>query len=231
MVEGAGRTPIRLEGLLGRPLNDVEARLAPKEIFCEGGMEVPLPRPRVSVVGSRKASEEGLSEAGEIAGALVEGGAVVVSGLARGIDTAGHRAALERGGRTIAVIGTPLDRVYPKENLELQNELKRDHMVVSQYAVGHPTTPKDFVLRNRTMALISDAAVIVEAGDASGSLHHGREALRMGRPLFICRAAVENERLRWPKQMIRCGAVELGSPKEVLGRLPAGAKTVSGPPR
>lgn len=228
MVEGAGRPPIRLEGLLGRPLSGVEARFAPREIFCEGGMEIPLPRPRVSVVGSRRASEAGLSEAGKVAGALVEGGAVVVSGLARGVDTVGHKTALEGGGRTIAVIGTPLDRAYPKENRGLQDELKRDHMVVSQYAAGHTTTPKDFVLRNRTMALISDAAVIVEAGDASGSLHHGWEALRMGRPLFICRAAVEDERLRWPKQMIRCGAVELDDPKGVLGHLPAGTKTAPG---
>ena len=123
---------------------------------------------------------------------LIENKVTIVSGLAKGIDTAGHKTAIEIGGKTIAVIGTPVNRVYPKENTDLQEEIMKNHLVISQYPVGHKTTPKDFIFRNRTMALISDATVIVEAGDSSGSLHQGWETLRIGRPLFICKSVLEN---------------------------------------
>jgi len=187
-------------------------------------MEIPLPCPRVSIIGSRGASERGLAEAKEITNVLIENEVVIVSGLAKGIDTVGHKTAIKNGGRTIAVIGTPLNKVYPKENLELQNELKKNHLVISQYPVGYPTTPKDFVFRNRTMALISDATVIVEAGDSSGSLHQGWETLRIGRPLFICKAVVENNQLEWPKQMIEYGAMKLEESTDILENLPSNIK-------
>lgn len=215
---------IQLKDLLGRPLNDIESKYAPKEIFYEGIMDIPLPCPRVSIIGSRGASEQGLSEAKEITKILIENEVVIVSGLAKGIDTVGHKTAIENGGKSIAVIGTPLNKVYPKENLELQNELKKNHLVISQYPVGHPTTPKDFVLRNRTMALISDATVIVEAGDSSGSLHQGWETLRIGRPLFICKAVIENKQLEWPKKMMEYGAMKLESSTDILENLPSNIK-------
>lgn len=215
---------IQLKDLLGRPLNDIESKYAPKEIFYKGIMEIPLPCPRVSIIGSRGASERGLAEAKEITEVLVENKVIIVSGLAKGIDTIGHKTAIKNGGRTIAVIGTPLNKVYPKENLELQNELKKNHLVISQYPVDYPTTPKDFVLRNRTMALISDATVIVEAGDSSGSLHQGWETLRIGRPLFICKDVVENKQLEWPTKMIQYGAMELDEPTDILENLPTDIK-------
>lgn len=215
---------VQLKDLLGRPLNDVESKYAPKEIFYKGIMEIPLPCPRVSIIGSRGASERGLAEAKEITEVLVENEVVIVSGLAKGIDTVGHKTAIENGGRSIAVIGTPLNKVYPKENLELQNELKKNHLVISQYPVDYPTTPKDFVLRNRTMALISDATVIVEAGDSSGSLHQGWETLRIGRPLFICKAVAENKQLEWPRQMMEYGAMKLEESTDILENLPSNIK-------
>lgn len=224
MVDGTGHPSIQPENLLGHRLNDIESRYAPKAVFCGGTMEIPLPCPRVSIIGSREASADGIAEAKRIARILVENQVVIVSGLARGIDTAGHETAIRHGGRTIAVIGTPLDRVYPRENLKLQEEIMRNHLVISQYPVGHITTRKDFVLRNRTMALISDATVIVEAGDSSDSLHQGWEALRIGRPLFICKAATENEQLAWPKEMIRYGAMELDRPADILENPPSGVK-------
>ena len=214
---------IHLAALLGRRLNDVESKFSPKDaVFYKGDMKIPLPCPRVSIIGSRGALEQGLAEAKEITRFLVENKVVIVSGLARGIDTVGHRTAIEYGGRTIAVIGTPLNRAYPKENAELQDRIMRNHLVISQYPVGHMTTPKDFVLRNRTMAIISDATVIVEAGESGGSLHHGWEALRMGRPLFVCKGMAENEKLEWPKKMIDYGAMILDEPDNVLEHLPSG---------
>ena len=224
MIEKIKYQHTKLENLLGRSLNDIESKFAPKNIFYKGSMEIPVPCPRVSIIGSREASKQGLLEAKEITTILIENKVVIVSGLAKGIDTVGHKTAIECGGKTIAVIGTPLNKTYPKENSELQEEIMKNHLVISQYPVGHKTTPKDFVFRNRTMALISDATVIVEAGDSSGSLHQGWETLRIGRPLFISKSVVDNNKLTWPEKMIRYGAMELNKPADILENLPSDIK-------
>ena len=214
---------IQMADLLGHQLNDVESKFSPKNGIFYNGIEemIPLPCPRVSIIGSRSASAHGLSEAQEITRLLVENNVAIISGLARGIDTAGHKTAIECGGKTIAVLGTPLDRTYPKENSSLQKEIMINHLAISQYPVGRGTAPKDFVLRNRTMAIISDATVIVEAGESSGSLHQGRDTLRIGRPLFICRTVAENEGLEWPKKMIDYGAMTLDEHADILEHLPS----------
>ena len=224
MIRKTSYQSILINVLLGRSLNNVEAKFAPKMIFYKGSMEIPIPCPRVSIIGSRKASDRGLLEAREISKILVENKTTIVSGLAKGIDTAGHKTAIEYGGRTIAVIGTPLNKVYPKENSKLQEEIMKNHLVISQYPVGHSTVPKDFVLRNRTMALISDATVIIEAGESSGSLHQGWETLRIGRPLFICKDMVDDNKLKWPKEMIRYGAMRLDNSTDILENLPTNIK-------
>jgi DNA processing protein len=141
--------------------------------------------------------------------------------LAEGIDTAAHQTAMEEGGRTIAVLGTPLNRVYPQKNSQLQSQIMTNHLVVSQFRIGSPIQRKNFVMRNRTMALISNASIIVEAGETSGSLHQGWEALRLGRPLFIWKSIVGNSSLNWPKRMMRFGAIELTDPRRVLEVLPS----------
>lgn len=195
-------------------------------LYVKGAMEIPLPRPRVSIIGSRKASQEGLDAAETITKTLVENQTVIVSGLAEGIDTSAHRAAIDMGGKTIAVLGTPLNKVYPRKNFELQQEIMRNHLAVSQFKIGHPTKPKDFVLRNRTMALISDATIIVEAGDTSGSLHQGWETLRLGRPLFIWQSVLNNKQLTWPEKMLQYGAMELSEPMDVFEVLPSHLKVL-----
>ncbi len=213
------------EQLLG-PLNDVESKFAPPKLFAAGPMEIPLPRPRVAIIGSRKAFAEGLDAAVRIATTLANKGAVVVSGLAEGIDTAAHRATIEEGGRTIAVLGTPLDHAYPRKNAILQEEIMSNHLAISQFPIGHSTRPKDFVLRNRTMALISNASIIVEAGETSGSLHEGWEVLRLGRPLFIWKSIASDSSLSWPKKMMRYGALELADPEQVADVLPSSKGTI-----
>lgn len=212
---------ISVKNLLGRTLNDVEIKYAPKLLHITGPMEIPLPKPRVSIIGSRKASTKGLEAAQTITKTLAENKTVIVSGLAEGIDTAAHQTTIKTGGKTIAVIGTPLNKVYPQKNFELQQEIMNDHLVISQFPIGHPTTPKDFVLRNRTMALISDATIIVEAGDTSGSLHQGWEALRLGRPLFIWKSIFHNTQLTWPEKMLEYGAMELSNPEDMFEILPS----------
>lgn len=225
-------TPIRRkistltpEQLLG-PLNDIEKKYAPTKLFVSGSMEIPVPRPRVAIIGSRRASANGLDVAEKIAMVLVENRVVVVSGLAEGIDTAAQTTTIEHGGRTIAVLGTPLDRTYPRKNASLQDEIAKNHLAVSQFPVGHPVQPGNFVSRNRTMALVANALVIVEAGESSGSLHQGWEALRLGRPLFIWTSIVKNPLLKWPGEMIRYGALELTSPMQILEVLPSPEKTL-----
>jgi DNA processing protein len=187
-------------------LTDVEEKNAPKALYFQGNRELLSHGPRVSVVGSRKASAEGLKRARSLSRALVDHHIVVVSGLAEGIDTAAHTSALEAGGETVAVIGTPLDKYYPAGNKELQMRLAREQLVVSQFPIGTPTTPKSFPIRNRTMALLTDATVIVEAGENSGTLHQGWETLRLGRTLFLMESVATDPTLSWPREMIKFGA-------------------------
>jgi DNA processing protein len=191
--------------LLG-PLNEVERKFATKRLFVVGDPDIFKTGFRVSIVGSREASADGLRRAARLARHVCERGGVVVSGLARGIDTAAHRAAIDAGGRTVAVIATPLDIAYPPENRELQSSIMSQHVCVSQFVSGTPIRPGNFPTRNRTMALLSDATVIIEAGEKSGSISQGWEALRLDRGLFIANAVVENAVLRWPREMLSYGA-------------------------
>ena len=195
-------TPTELLG----PLNAVEQKNAPESLFVSGNRDYLRSGARVAIVGSRKASAEGVARAGKLAALLVQRDYVVVSGLAKGIDTAAHTRAIAEGGRTIAVIGTPLDRIYPRENAALQDTIMQQHLCVSQFPSGYNTKPGCFPMRNRTMALISDATVIVEAAETSGSLSQATEALRLGRGLFITKNLVENSNLSWPEKMLDYGA-------------------------
>jgi len=213
--------PVQPEDLLG-PLNDVERRNAPKWLYLAGDRQLLRIAPRVSIVGTRDASANGLKRASRLARELVSEEVVVVSGLARGIDTAAHRAAMKSRGRTIAVLGTPINRAYPRENAELQALIMEEHLVVSQFPSGHPATRSNFPRRNRTMALLTDATVIVEASEGSGSLSQGWEALRLGRRLFIMRAAAEDAALSWPREMMKYGAEILTRTEELLEALPLG---------
>lgn len=211
---------LSVEEALG-PLNEFEQRHAPKRLYLAGDRTL-IRRLKVSVVGSRKASDEGLRRAARLTRELVKRNVVVVSGLAAGIDAAAHQTAIDASGRTIAVIGTPLDDVHPKKHRELQALIAREHLVVSQFPSGYPVLPRNFPIRNRTMALIVDASVIVEASDGSGTLSHGWEALRLARPLFIMRSVVEVPGLKWPAEMIDYGALVLSKPDELYDRLPWG---------
>jgi DNA processing protein len=191
--------------LLG-PLNQFEHKHAPAWLYTAGNVRLLRNGGRVAIVGSRRASAAGTRRTRKLARLLVARGVVVVSGLAEGIDTEAHLTAMKSGGRTIAVIGTPLDDYFPARNAGLQRSIAAHHLVVTQFAPGQPTQRKNFPLRNRTMALIADATVIIEAGDSSGSLSQGWEALRLGRPLFLARSLLGDTALAWPAKMIHYGA-------------------------
>lgn len=187
-------------------LSNEERKHAPESLYIEGDHSLLTEGLKIAVVGSRKASELGLKRAAAFAKVLVKNDIIVVSGLAAGIDTAAHEAAIKYGGRTIAVLGTPLDKAYPKQNKDLLETIKRDHLAISQFPTGYPAQRKNFPMRNKTMALVTDATVIVEAGEKSGTKHQGWEALRLGRSLFIMQNVAEDKNLTWPKQMIEYGA-------------------------
>ena len=187
-------------------LTSVEAKNAPERLFFAGNLSLLTEGRRVAVVGSRKVSAAGHKRAQILTRALVAHGITVVSGLAEGVDTVAHETAISHAGHTIAVLGTPLDQVYPKGNGQLLETIKKDYLAISQFAEGHPFQKKNFPIRNRTMALISDATIIVEAGEKSGTRHQGWEALRLGRLVYLMQNIVEDTSLTWPKEMMAYGA-------------------------
>lgn len=210
------------EELLGG-LNEIERKNAPEKLYFRGDPSLFRQTPRVAIVGSRNATPEGLRRAGKLGRALVARGTVIVSGLAEGIDTAAHRAAIETGGRTIAVLGTPLEKPYPASNRVLFDEIAHHHLVVSQFAENAAVRPANFPIRNRTMALIAHATVIVEAAEKSGTLHQAWEALRLGRPLFVMESITRNQQLTWPAQVMKYGAQILSDAtfEDFVEQLPA----------
>lgn len=209
----------RTADLLG-PFNAVEQKFAPPSLWTAGDVTLLQRHPRVAVVGTRRPSPEGERRTRKLAHLLVDHGASVVSGLAEGVDTIAHTQAIDRGGRTIAVIGTPLDDVYPRSNAALQARIARDHLLVSEFPPGSPVAKGNFPRRNRTMALIADVSVIVEAGESSGTVSQGWEALRLGRPLFLLKSLVDSG-LPWPREMLDYGALVLARPADLLDALPS----------
>ena len=201
--------------LLGRPLSATERHNAPKTLFINGPMEVPLRGPMVSVVGTRNPSHKGIEEARNVADLLTRHGVTVVCGLAAGIDTVAHKAAIAAGGRTIAVLGTPLAMAYPPQNQTLQVEIMRNHLAVSQFPSGHPVSGGNFVMRNMTMAILSGASIIIEAGVGKGTIHHGRAAIKLGRPLLLCGSAATSDHPGL-EELVRCGAKVVNDPDVIL---------------
>ena len=156
----------------------------------------------IAVIGARKATDLGRRRARQLGRQLAEAGVVVTSGLAEGIDTEALTGAIEAGGKVVAVIGTPLDKAYPASNKALQELIYRDHLLVSQFAPGDRVFPANFPARNRTMAALSDASVVIEASDSSGTLHQAAECQRLGRWLVIARSVVDDENLTWPAKFL-----------------------------
>lgn len=200
--------------LLGH-LNAVESKNAPRELFYEGDPAL-LRRPRVAIVGSRSAGEDALRRASRLARELCREGVVVVSGLAEGIDTAAHRAVIEEGGRTIAVLGNGGDLFFPRTNEALQRAIADDHLLISEFAPGTPPRSGQFPARNRTMALVSQVTVIVDANERSGTVSQAWEAIRLGRPLFLLRSLVEKPGVDWPKLVMEYGADVLDRTDQLL---------------
>lgn len=175
--------------LLG-PLNQLERKYAPEKLFVAGDPELLRAGRRVSVIGSRRASPDALRRTRKLVRALVRHDVIVTSGLAAGVDTAAHRQAIASGGQTVAVLGTPVQRAYPPENADLHAEIVRAYAAVSQFPPGTRTLRGHFPQRNRTMALLSAATVVVAASAGSGTFYQAWESLRLGRDLLVMESLV-----------------------------------------
>ena len=153
----------------------------------------------VSVVGSRHCTPEGARFAVDCAHMLVERGLTVVAGLAKGIDTFAHQTALNDGGRTVAFIGTGIDRQYPAENRDLQHEIEERGLVLSQFWPGAQPTKQSFPMRNALMSGYGVATIIADAGEHSGTRAQARQAQRHGRPIIINRMVLD--KAQWARDL------------------------------
>lgn len=203
------------EQLLG-PLNANELRHAPERLFLAGDTTLLWSAPQVAVIGSRNPSDLGRWHAARLARFLTDEGLTIVGGLSTGIETTGHETALQGLGRTIAVLAAPLGVPPSPRNAELHRQILERHLVVSQFPAGHPVTREDLRRRNCTMALLSDALVLVEAADGSASLEVAWEMLRLRRPVFIPRPVADAGSLEWPEEMLARGASVLDRPAALL---------------
>lgn len=215
---------IRVHGVSEYPDRLREADYPVELLYYRGNWELVYTR-SVAVVGTRSPTAEGAANARRISQALVRRGFTVVSGLARGIDTEAHTAALEAGGRTIAVIGTPLFDCYPKENKGLQETIAQRHLLISQvpflrYKAQHYQANRLFFpARNVTMSALTEATIIVEAGNTSGTLVQARAALAQGRKLLILDSCFRNRGLTWPAKYERLGAIRVRNITEIMEAL------------
>lgn len=173
----------------------------------------------VAVVGTRKATTYGKQMAEMLSGALARNHVTVVSGLARGIDTVAHRAALDAGGRTIAVLGCGLDHIYPAENRKLAHDIVQNGALISEYALGTPADAKNFPPRNRIISGLSLGVLVVEAGDDSGALITVDFATEQGRDVFAVPGNVLSKSSAGCNRLIRDGAKIVLSVQDVLEEL------------
>jgi DNA processing protein len=221
---GVHRFGVRVNHAGDYPQRLRDARHPIELLYYQGAWELTETR-CVAVVGTRKPTNDAVDRARRLARTLVERKFTVVSGLATGIDTAAHTAAIEANGRSIAVIGTPLGVYYPPENRELQDRIANDFLLISQVPVlrySKQAVPQNrlfFPERNVTMSALTEATIIVEAGEGSGTLTQARAALHQNRKLLILDSLFERADLTWPATYEARGAVRVRNADDILKAL------------
>ena len=188
----------------------------PPPVLLVQGEIADLSRPAVAIVGARAATRYGRGVAEELGAAIAEAGFVVISGLARGVDAAAHRGALARGGRTVAVLGSGLDRIYPPEHADLAARISRSGAVVTELPLGRPPAAPHFPLRNRLISGLVDAVVVVEARQRSGSLITARHALDQGREVLVVPGPIDSPSSAGSNGLLRDGAKPVLDASDVL---------------
>ncbi len=206
---------IKVNHLTDYPLKLSDASHPVELLYFIGNWNLIYNEKIVSIVGSRKPSLDGVRRTKKLVKMLVKDGYTIMSGLAEGVDATAHTTALQLGGKTIAVIGTPIDQYYPKKNKALQDKIAQNHLLLSQIPF-EKYAQQDYRLnrfffpeRNATMSALSQATIIIEAGETSGTLTQARAALGQGRKLFILENNFNNLNITWPEKFNKKGAVRL----------------------
>jgi DNA processing protein len=213
-VHGAGEYPEKLR----------DANHPVELLYYQGWWNLVESR-SVAVVGTRKPSKQGHQRTAQLVRHLVHDEFTVVSGLARGIDTEALTTAIKSHGQVIAVIGTPLTEHYPPENADLQDRIAREFLLISQVPVIRYSRQKPpqnrlfFPERNITMSALTEATIIVEAGETSGTLTQARAAIHQGRKLFILDSCFLDPSLTWPARFERLGAIRVRKYEDIRSNL------------
>lgn len=219
---GVGKFGLFVNGTVDYPRRLLDAKNPVEVLYYRGDRGLLDSEKLIAVVGTRKVSAEGVARTRRLVRLLVENGYTIVSGLAEGVDTAAHIAAIEFGGRTVAVIGTPISEVYPKSNQGLCDRIVSEHLLVSQVPVLKYASQDwrrnrtFFAERNKTMSALTQASVIVEAGETSGTLIQARAAFYQRRALFILASCFANASITWPERFARKGAYRVDDVKDIL---------------
>jgi DNA processing protein len=218
--DSGGPPPVRE---IGRDSEEYPARLLdladpPTVLYVRGSTMTAAP-PAVAIVGTRRASAYGLRVARAIAVACARAGACVVSGLATGIDAAGHEGALAVDGRTVAVLGTGIDMVYPRSHFRLQEDVARHGLVMSELPPGSTGHRGSFPKRNRLIAALADVTVVVEAGEGSGALITSTCALELGRTVACVPNAIDLPSSVGSNALLKQGAEPVLAPADVVALL------------
>ncbi len=218
LLRGSPAWPANFSGLPGMPL-----------LLFSRGRILPADSRAVGIVGSRRPSRYGLQQAERFAAELAALGVTVVSGLARGIDAAAHLGALEAGGRTIAVLGSGLGRIYPREHLDLARRISGAGALLTEFPWETPPRQFHFPHRNRILSAVSLGVLVVEGGERSGSLITAQWALEQGREVFALPGRIDSSETRGSLRLIQDGARLVVEPEEIVEIL--GILVPSGGPR
>lgn len=193
----------------------------PLVLFYKGELPDSLP-PCLAVVGTRTPTQYGKTVTEKLVGDLIHTGIAIVSGLARGIDTVAHQAALSHGGKTIAVLGCGLDHIYPPENRKIYQEIQEKGVLLSEYFVGTGPDAVNFPRRNRIISGITLGVLIVEAGDKSGALITANYAVDQNREVFAIPGAITNPKSSGPHRLIQDGAKLVHTVQDILDEIAPG---------
>jgi DNA processing protein len=196
----------------------------PIALYVRGDLKQASVRPCIAVVGSRRCSTYGVNAAQSLSRDLATNGVTIVSGMARGIDAAAHRGALEAGGLTIAVVGTGLEKTYPKEHKQLEDEIIANGAVISEFPLGTPPLPQNFPYRNRVLSGLCLGVMIVEAAEHSGSLITARLAYEQGREVAAVPGNITSQTSFGPNYLIKDGAKLVQYWRDVVEELPREVK-------
>jgi DNA processing protein len=211
------------------PVELLDLAQPPRELYAIGRTSA-LSRPRVAIVGTRNSTAYGERITRTLTRALVRGGVSIVSGMARGIDAAAHRTAVEEGGNTVAVLGTGVDVPYPVGHRLLHRTIAEHGIVVSESPPGTRAGPGAFPRRNRIIAALAPVTIVVEAGFRSGALNTASQALELGRVVAAVPGPIDSDQSRGSNQLLRDGAVLIAAPEDALALLGVSAPQVA-PPR